>query len=127
MKNLIISCIIVLVFIVGWLSFDYYSQNAVNSLCDILEDNIIPLTEENSWGEVALQYEDFEKEWNQYKAVALYFLENDKLVEIDLCIARAEKYIEAEDVSNSAGEVSSISKQIQLLTKREKVTLSNIL
>ena len=54
-------------------------------------------------------------------------LENDQISEIDLCIARAEKYIEAKDVSNSAGELCSISKQLQLLDSREKITLSNIL
>ena len=42
-------------------------------------------------------------------------------------LARAEKYIEAKDVSNSAGELCSISKQLQLLDSREKITLSNIL
>ena len=55
------------------------------------------------------------------------FLENNQLSEIELCVARAEKYIEAKDVSNSAGELCSIATQLKLLYTREKVTISNIL
>ena len=127
MKDLIISIIIVVVLIGGWLIFDAYSSQTTHTLSQSIEENIIPLTEEESWHDAVIQYERFEKNWEKYKRVALSFLENEQISEIDLCIARAEKYIEAKDVSNSAGELCSIAKQLELLYKRERLTLSNIL
>ncbi len=127
MKDLIISFSIVAVLIGGWLFFDNYSHKESYELSKSLEEVIIPFTEDENWDEVNALYDIFEEKWCKYKKVALSFLENDQLSEIDLCVARAEKYIEAEDVSNSAGELCSIAAQLQLLDKREKVTLSNIL
>ena len=127
MKDLIISLLIVSALIGGWLCFDNYSHKESYSLSNYLEEVIIPLTEEEKWEEVGELYNSFEERWRKYQNVALSFLENEQLSEIDLCVARAEKYIEAKDVSNSAGEICSIATQLQLLDKREKVTLANIL
>ena len=127
MKDLIISILIVALLIGGWLIFDEYSKQTTTLMAEGLEANTIPLVEDELWEDAAVQYERFEKNWNKYKKTALSFLENDQISEIDLCVARAEKYIEAKDVSNAAGELCSIAKQLQLLDLREKVTLSNIL
>lgn len=127
MKNLIITTLIVLFLIGSWMIFDNYSHESSYTLSNILEEEIIPLTEKENWKEASVLYEDFEKQWDIYKKKALSFLENDQISEIDLCIARAEKYIEAQDVSNSAGELCSIAKQLELLDQREKITFSNIL
>ena len=127
MKDLIISILIIALLIGGWLIFDGYSKQTTTLMAKGLEENTIPLVEDELWEDAAVQYERFEKNWNKYKKAALSFLENDPISEIDLCVARAEKYIEAKDVSNSAGELCSIAKQLQLLDLREKVTLSNIL
>ena len=127
MKDLIISILIIALLIGSWLIFDGYSKQTTTLMAKGLEENTIPLVEDELWEDAAVQYERFEKNWNKYKKTALSFLENDQISEIDLCVARAEKYIEAKDVSNSAGELCSIAKQLQLLDLREKVTLSNIL
>ena len=127
MKDLIISILIIALLIGSWLIFDGYSKQTTTLMAKGLEENTIPLVEDELWEDAAVQYERFEKNWNKYKNTALSFLENDQISEIDLCVARAEKYIEAKDVSNSAGELCSIAKQLQLLDLREKVTLSNIL
>ncbi len=127
MKDLIISALIVLFLIGGWLLFDNYSKETTSALSNTLEENIIPLVEAQHWQEAKKQYEEVENQWGSYKKIGLSFLENDQINEIDLCIARAEKYIEAKDISNSAGELCSIAKQLDLLPKRESLTLSNIL
>ena len=127
MKDLIISALIVLFLIGGWLLFDNYSKETTSIISNNLEENIIPLVEAAHWEEAKQQYKKIENQWSRYKRVGLSFLENDQINEIDLCIARAEKYIEAEDSSNSAGELCSIAKQLDLLPKREALTLSNIL
>ena len=127
MKDLIVSTLIVIVLIGGWLLFDDYSRETNKSLSEIIDNQIIPLTEIENWDDATTLYDIFVAKWNKYKKTALSFLENNQLSEIDLCVARAEKYIEAKDVSNSAGELCSIATQLKLLYTREKVTISNIL
>lgn len=127
MKNLITSFLIVAFLIGGWLIFDNYSRNVTGALAEVLKEDIIPFTEAESWDKASASYDIFEEEWDKYRKISLAFLENDQINEIELCVARAEKYIEAEDVSNSAGELCSIARQLELLDKREKITLSNIL
>ena len=127
MRDLTISSLIVLLLIGCWCVFDNYSHSNTEVLSNIIIEDIIPLTEKEEWNDAAELYNHVEDKWNNYKKTALSFLENDQISELDLCIARAEKYIEAKDVSNSAGELCSIAKQLQLLDLREKVTLSNIL
>jgi len=127
MKDLIASFFIVVILISGWLFFDSYSHKTSIDLSTVLLNDIIPMVEDENWEEAHDMYNKFEDKWKKYKDISLAFLENDQISELDLCIARAEKYIEAEDVSNSAGELCSISKQLDMLYKREKVTLSNVL
>lgn len=127
MKDLVVSFLIIAFLVGGWLIFDSYSHQLTTNLSQDLSENIIPLTEAENWQDAANLYDKFEKNWDDYKKVSLCFLENNQISELDLCIARAEKYIEAEDVSNAAGELCSIAKQLSLLDQREKVTLSNIL
>ena len=127
MKDLIISTLIILLLIFVWVLFDGYSHQTTYALSDIIDEEIIPLVEDENWVVSSSIYDEFESEWKKYKKMSLSFLENDQINEIDLCVARAEKYIEAMDVSNSAGELCSISTQLKLLYQREKISLSNIL
>ncbi len=127
MRDLIISILIICILVGGWLMFDNYSHQTTTALSQSLRDNIIPLAEDEEWIETYSQYNTFEEQWKLYKRISLSFLENNQINEIDLCIARAEKYIEAKDPSNAAGELCSIAKQLELLNQREKVTLQNIL
>ena len=41
-------------------------------------------------------------------------------------MAKAIKYVEAEDVSNSSGELNALAEQLDFLVAREKINLENI-
>lgn len=46
--------------------------------------------------------------WQDYQDVALIFISSEELLEIDQCMAKAIKYVEAEDVSNSSAELTPL-------------------
>ena len=64
--------------------------------------------------------------WQDYQDVALIFISSEELLEIDQCMAKAIKYVEAEDVSNSSGELNALAEQLDFLVAREKINLENI-
>ncbi|MGN0727451.1 MAG: DUF4363 family protein, partial [Anaerovoracaceae bacterium] len=58
---------------------------------------------------------------------ALLFLDTQTINEIDYSLARPMKYVKAEDVSNSAGELNAIIEQLTFLKKNDEVSAANIL
>ena len=71
--------------------------------------------------------EELSKLWHKYRSKALLFLETSEINEIDYCLAKSEKYIKAEDVSNSSGELNSLAEQLIFMYEQEKINLANIL
>ena len=121
MRDLIVSVAIVAVLVVSWLFFDSYSDKTVSSVSATIRNEIIPAVEAEHWdlsrlmsggtlGPVAGLPGD----------VALIFISSEELLEIDQCMAKAIKYIEAEDVSNSSGELNALAEQLDFLVAREK-------
>lgn len=66
-------------------------------------------------------------DWHKYKKTALLFLDTQTINEIDYSLARAEKYVKSEDVSNSSGELNSMIEQLTFLKQNDEVTFANIL
>ena len=65
MKDLIISILIIALLIGSWLIFDGYSKQTTTLMAKGLEENTIPLVEDELWEDAAVQYERFEKNWNK--------------------------------------------------------------
>ena len=70
---------------------------------------------------------DFSDRWHEYRKKALLFLETEEVNEIDYCLAKSEKYIKAEDVSNSSGELNSLAEQIIFMYEKQDINAANIL
>ena len=81
MRDLITSSLIVLLLIGSWCGFDSYSHNHTKMLSNIIIEDIIPLTEKEEWSDVTTLYNQIEDKWNNYKKIALSFLENDQISE----------------------------------------------
>lgn len=126
MRDLIVSVVIILVLIGGWLFFDSYSDNTVSSMADDIRRELIPSVESENWSESLAKAESIWDEWCDYKGKALLFLGSDELLEIDQCMAKALKYIQARDVSNSSGELNALAQQLDFLIAREKINAENI-
>lgn len=127
MRDLIASIVIVAALIGGWLFFDSYSAKSVDEMSNFIYSDIIPAVEAEKWDDSRIMMAELTEGWDDYKTTALLFLSNHELSEIDYCLAKASKYVNAEDVSNSSGELSSLAEQIMFLKTREKITAENIL
>ncbi len=126
MRDLIVSVAIVAVLVVSWLFFDSYSDKAVSSVSATIRNEIIPAVEAEHWDLSRLMSVELWDRWQDYQDVALIFISSEELLEIDQCMAKAIKYIEAEDVSNSSGELNALAEQLDFLVAREKINLENI-
>lgn len=126
MRDLIVSVAIVAVLVVSWLFFDSYSDKAVSSVSATIRNEIIPAVEAEHWDLSRLMSVELWDRWQDYQDVALIFISSEELLEIDQCMAKAIKYVEAEDISNSSGELNALAEQLDFLVAREKINLENI-
>lgn len=126
MRDLIVSAAIMIVLIGSWLIFDSYSEEQLADFSSILEE-IIPAVEDGDWDESLSMISDFSDRWHEYRKKALLFLETEEVNEIDYCLAKSEKYIKAEDVSNSSGELNSLAEQIIFMYEKQDINAANIL
>lgn len=127
MRDLIVSIAMVAVLIGGWLFFDSYSAKAVDEMSNFIYSDIIPAVEAEKWDDSRIMMAELAEGWNDYKDTALLFLSNHELSEIDYCLAKTSKYVNAEDVSNSSGELNSLAQQIMFLKVREEITVENLM
>ena len=127
MRDLIISIAAVALLIGTWLVFFDYSSDNIDSYTHTLKKEIIPAVEAGQWEESKDLMKELDKDWHKYKKVALLFLDTQTVNEIDYSLAREIKYVKAEDVSNSSGELNSMIEQLTFLKKNDEVSASNIL
>lgn len=125
MRDLIVSAAIMIVLIGSWLIFDSYSEEQLADFSSILEE-IIPAVEDGDWDESLSMISDFSDRWHEYRKKALLFLETEEVNEIDYCLAKSEKYIKAEDISNSSGELNSLAEQIIFMYEKQDINAANI-
>ena len=103
MKYLIISITTVSLLIGSWLIFFSYSSKDIDTYTQFLEDEVLPAVEAEHWDESSRLMKKLDDDWHKYKKTALLFLDTQTINEIDYSLARAEKYVKSEDVSNSSG------------------------
>ena len=127
MRDLIISIVAVALLIGTWLVFFDYSSDNIDSYTYTIKKEILPAVEAEQWEESKQLIKSLNKDWHKYKKTALLFLDTRTVNEIDYSLARAIKYVEAEDVSNASGELNSIIEQLSFLKKNDEVSAANIL
>lgn len=127
MRDLIISIAAVALLIGTWLVFFDYSSDNIDSYTHSIKKEIIPAVEDERWEESKELMKKLDKDWHKYKKAALLFLDTRTVNEIDYSLARAMKYVKAEDVSNSTGELNSMIEQLTFLKKNDEVSAANIL
>ena len=127
MRDLIISIVAVALLIGTWLVFFDYSSDNIDSYTYIIKKEILPALEAEQWEESKQLIKSLNKDWHKYKKVALLFLDTQTVNEIDYTLARSIKYVKAEDVSNSSGELNAMIEQLKFLKKNDEVSAANIL
>jgi len=126
MKNLILSVICMLVLIVPWGFFENYSAKTINRYTTTLNSSVIPAIESGDWQTAEDKFVQVMKDWETYKAVSAYFLNTSSANDIDGQISKTYYYIRANDRSNAAGEVSSLSHSLYYLHENEQPSGSNL-
>ena len=127
MRDLIISIAAVALLIGTWLVFFDYSSDNIDSYTYTIKKEILPAVEAEQWEESKQLIKSLNKDWHKYKKVALLFLDTQTVNEIDYTLARSIKYVKAEDVSNSSGELNAMIEQLKFLKKNDEVSAANIL
>ena len=127
MKYLIISITTVSLLIGSWLIFFCSSSKDIDTYTQFMEDEVLPAVEAEHWDESSRLMKKLDDDWHKYKKTALLFLDTQTINEIDYSLARAEKYVKSEDVSNSSGELNSMIEQLTFLKQNDEVTFANIL
>ena len=127
MRYLIISITTVSLLIGSWLIFFNYSSKNIDAYTELIKDEVLPAVEAEYWDESNRLMKKLDDDWHKYKKTALLFLDTQTINEIDYSLAKAEKYVKAEDVSNSSGELNSMVEQLTFLKQNDEVTFANIL
>ena len=127
MRDLIISFLAVTLLIGSWMTFYGYSESRINEFSQTVSNIILPMVEEEDWAAGNSEITRLSDSWNNYKRLALLFLDTQSISEIDYTISKTTQYIKARDLSNSSGELLVLHKQLLYLSSNERVSLSNIL
>lgn len=126
MRNFVISIICLGILITSWGIFDFYSGQKIEDYQAKLDHTIIRTVELENWEKADSDFEQFAADWEQYKKRAAFFLDTRSLNETDCTIAKARYYMNAKDVSNTSGELASLSEQLLALHDNEALSLKNI-
>ena len=126
MKDFIAASLIMLLILGGWLIFLHYADTQSQSLVSEIRHEILPAIKDGSWTSVQSKMDTLNDDWHKFRKVTLYLLHTETINSIDYSIARALKYADAEDESNTAGELNAAIEQLSFLTDNQKLTLQNI-
>ena len=126
MKNLIISICAVALLIGGWLVFAHYSQNQIDDFTKYIKDDVITSVESSDWDVSKSKMDKLNTDWHKYRKVAIFFLDTQTINEIDYSLAKSVKYVKAEDVSNSSGELNAMVEQLTFLCSNDEVNWGNV-
>lgn len=126
MRNFVISAICLGLLIATWGVFDFYSKQKVEEYQIRLDHSIIKTAECKNWKKAYSDFEEFIVDWKDYKKRAAFFLDTQSLNETEYTIARAKYYIKEKDISNTSGELASLSKQLLALHENEALSVKNI-
>lgn len=126
MKDLITATLLLALLLGGWLVFLNYADSQSQYFQTRLEEIIMPAVQAEKWEESRELIQDFSSRWHDFRRISLYFLDTATINEIDYALARSIKFIQAEDISNSNGELNAVIEQFSFLTENQNLSLQNI-
>lgn len=126
MKNLIAAICSVAILVGGWLIFAHYSEHEIDYITSSIKNEILPAIEEADWTSSKIKIDKLSEAWHAYRKKAIFFLNTEAINEIDYSLAKSIKYVYAEDVSNSSGELNAISEQLDFLCRNDELSWENV-
>lgn len=126
MRTLITIVIIVILLLGGSLTSYQYIQNSTQALVVPLE-TVERSISTKKWTVAQKELNTIRLRWDEDKAWWTVILDHQDIDTIDISIMRLEKYIEAQDVSLSLGEVAALELLVDHISDTAKLNLQNIL
>lgn len=125
MRTLITIVIIVVILLGGSLTSYQYIQTSTQALGVPLE-TVERSISTQKWEVAQKELNTFQLRWDKDKTWWTVILDHQEIDNIDISIKHLEKYIEAQDVSLSLGEVSSLKLLVDHISDTSKLNLRNI-
>lgn len=126
MRNFIVSLICLLAMVAIWTGFTCYASVKTDYYENSLEVLIVDYVNKEKWDESMALFDEIQDDWNIYKHTASFFLDTSSINHIDSTFKKVRFYIEADDRSNSSGELAYLKGLFTALEKNESLTLQNI-
>jgi len=126
MRTLVISSVLAIVIIFGWiLIFDSVEENTLDFV-----DNLNTLNENisnNRWDEAKNQFSQIEKKWNKARDMWSILLDHHEIDNIDLSMSKANQYVKSKNTALSLGEVETLIRLFNVVRENQDLTITNIL
>ena len=127
MRNFVISLVCIIVIICVWACFTSYSSRLSSECISYADALVNEAIQEGDWTAAETIYSNMLDSWDRYKDIAYFFLDARDINEIDCILGKILLYMEAEDVSNSNGEISYLKNKIAAFHQSDTLRLRNIL
>lgn len=125
MRTFIIVIFLTLAFFVGWYfvheSIDQHTSSLIKQM-----DNISQTIREENWNMVSLEFDRMMDNWIKIRKLLSVLLDHHKIDNIDLTMARADQYIQTQNLPLSLGEIEALKKLFSIVKESEAITLTNI-
>lgn len=126
MKGVIISITCLIIIIIGWGVFYYFSiEDTVNYYWDEL-DKLAYVVEDEKWAEADSMMETYLEKWEQTRNLWIYFLNQDNVNQIDVSISRLKDYISNKNVILSQSEMEELKCKFNFVDENECLSWENI-
>ena len=126
MRTLITIGIIVVLLIGGSLTSYQYIETSTLAISAPLE-TVEQCISTQEWQVAQKELDTTQQRWDKNKDWWTVLLDHEEIDTIDISLKRLEKYIEAQDVSLSLGEVSALKLLVDHIFDTEKLNFQNIL
>ncbi|WP_425449575.1 DUF4363 family protein [Dethiothermospora halolimnae] len=126
MKTYIVTFAIILLIIVGWfIIFDkveYHCESANKSL-----NKVISHIDNNNWNDAKKEFDKVTDKWSDIRSSWSILLDHHEIDNIDLSMAKTNKYVSSKNPSLSLAEIEVLKKLFNIVKENEALTLTNIL
>ena len=126
MRTLIITIGAVAIIIIGWFflygAIESNADDFINSLTEIAEN-----INEYNWDMAWVHFTEVKNGWSKKRTILTIFIDHHEIDNIDLAMAKAQKYIQSKDKPLSLGEIEVLTQLFIIVKENESLSISNIL
>lgn len=126
-KEQVITIIVVLIIIIGDLSLQKYTKNAIGEIKEELEklkNNVLYNEVESK--ELAEEVSDIYEKWENKKKVLTYYIEHDELEKVNTELNKLKAFYEVDMKKDSMADIYEAIYILDHIHEKQKLSLKNI-